>query len=147
MILDVNFLDLKDFENQKDNFDKPQNDELVILINQLKYCDMSKRIGYLLALNDLIESNKKKLMLSANALIEAFTHVLNDIFEKPVEDIHLRFAKYFTIIVLKACSCKELIRECSEDRIFYFAEQLLMRLLIDGLDQQGDQKEGEQILK
>ena len=59
---------------------------------------------------------------SANSLIEAFTHVLNDIFDKPVGEIPLRFAKYFITIILKACSCKELMREVSEERVFEFSE-------------------------
>lgn len=45
-----------------------------------------------------------------------------DIFDRPVEEIPLRFAKYFITIVLKACSCKEIMREVSEERIFELAE-------------------------
>lgn len=86
-------------------------------------------------------------MKTANDLVNAFTHVLIDIFERPVEDIPLRFAKYFITIVHKACSCKEIMREVSEDRIFELAEQLLTRLLIDNLDKVGENKEGELILK
>jgi len=61
-------------------------------------------------------------MRTANDLINAFTHVLIDIFERPVEEIPLRFAKYFITIVLKACSCKEIMREASEEAIFELAE-------------------------
>jgi hypothetical protein len=54
--------------------------------------------------------------------VSAFTHVLIDIFDKSVEDIPLRFAKYFITIVLKTCSCKEIMKEVSEERIFDLAE-------------------------
>ena len=87
------------------------------------------------------------LVKTSNDLISAFTHVLNDIFDKPVEDIPLRFAKYFITIVLKTCSCKEIMKEVSEEKVFDLAEQLLTRLLIDNLDKVGDNKEGEMILK
>lgn len=61
-------------------------------------------------------------MKTSNDLTNAFTHVLIDIFERPVEEIPLRFAKYFITIVLKACSCKEIMREASEESIFELAE-------------------------
>lgn len=61
-------------------------------------------------------------MKTANDLVSAFTHVLIDIFERSVEDIPLRFAKYFITIVHKACSCKEIMREVSEERIFELSE-------------------------
>jgi len=69
-----------------------------------------------------IDENKLILMRASNDLVGAFTHVLNDIFDKALEDIPLRFAKYFITIVLKTCSCKEIMREASEERIFDLAE-------------------------
>ena len=69
-----------------------------------------------------IDQNKAALVRTANELSNAFTHVLNDIFDRTVEDIPLRFAKYFINIVQKACSCKEIMREVSEERIFELAE-------------------------
>ena len=69
-----------------------------------------------------IDQNKTVLVRTANDLVSAFTHVLNDIFDKSVEDIPLRFAKYFITIALKTCSCKEIMREVSEERIFDLAE-------------------------
>lgn len=104
----------------------------------------------MVSLNEMISAidvNKPVLVRAANDLVGAFTHVLNDIFDKNVEDIPLRFAKYFITIVLKTCSCKEIMREASEDKIFDLAEQLLTRLLIENLDKVGDNKEGELILK
>ena len=69
-----------------------------------------------------IDQNKPVLVRTANDLVSAFAHVLNDIFDKNVEDIPLRFAKYFITIVLKTCSCKEIMKEVSEERIFDLAE-------------------------
>jgi hypothetical protein len=54
-------------------------------------------------ISDKEMNNKPALVRSANDLVSAFTHVLMDIFEKPIEDIPLRFAKYFITIVNKAC--------------------------------------------
>ena len=69
-----------------------------------------------------IDQYKQALIRTSNDLVNAFTHVLMDIFDRSVEDIPLRFAKYFITIVHKACSCKEIMREVSEDRIFELSE-------------------------
>jgi len=90
---------------------------------------------------------KPALASQANELVNALTYVLMDVFDKPVEEIPLRFAKYFITIVHKVCSCKEVMREASEDRVFELVEQLLTRLLVEGLDKVGENKEGESILK
>lgn len=104
--------------------DKAQ-DEITKHIHQLKYADLSKRVDSLVSLNEMIsaiDQNKPVLVRTANDLVSAFTHVLIDIFDKSVEDIPLRFAKYFITIVLKTCSCKEIMKEVSEERIFDLAE-------------------------
>lgn len=72
---------------------------------------------------------------------------MNDIFSYPVNDIPLRFTKYFITIVNKTCASKEIMREVSEECVFKIAEQLLTRLLIENLDKIGSNKEGELILK
>jgi len=72
---------------------------------------------------------------------------MKDIFSYPVNDIPLRFTKYFITIVNKTCASKEIMREVSESNVFQIAEQLLTRLLIQNLDKIGANKEGELILK
>lgn len=100
-------------------------DEILKHIHQLKYGDLSKRVDSLVSLNELISQldvYRTALIKTGNDLVNAFTHVLQDIFDRTVEEIPLRFAKYFITIVLKACSCKEIMKEVSEDRIFELAE-------------------------
>jgi len=58
----------------------------------------------------------------ANDLANAFTHVLVDIFERPLQDIPLRFAKYFVTIVNKACTCKEIMQEVDQAHVHDLAE-------------------------
>lgn len=62
------------------------------------------------------------MVAAGNDLVAAFTHVLRDIFDRKIDEIPLRFAKYFITIILKACSCKEIMREVSEDKIYELAE-------------------------
>ena len=116
----------------------------------LKYSELAKRVESLIVINEIIQTVSKHqdgIRHTANELINAFTHVLIDIFERPMSDFPLRFAKYFVTIVNKACSCKEIMREVDEKEIYDLAEQLLTRLLIENLDKVGDNKEGEFILK
>ena len=81
-----------------------------------------------------------------NELIGAFTHVMNDIFSYPVNDIPLRFTKYFITIVNKTCARKDIMREVNEEQVFIIAEKLLTTLLIENLDKVGANKEGQLIL-
>ena len=86
--------------------------DILVYIQMLKQGDLSKRVDSLVSLNEMISSideYKRALSKTANELIGGFTHVLIDIFDKPVEEIPLRFAKYFITIVNKACSQKEIM--------------------------------------
>ena len=51
---------------------------------------------------------------TANDLIRSFTHELKDIFDRPKEEMPLRFAKYFVTIVNKTCSCKKIMEIVKE---------------------------------
>lgn len=116
----------------------------------MKYSELAKRVESLIVINEIIQSVNKYsdgIKHTADDLIGAFTHVLIDIFERPMSDFPLRFAKYFVTIVNKAASCKEIMKEASEKEIYNLSEQLLTRLLIENLDKVGENKEGEFILK
>jgi len=67
---------------------------------------------------------------------------MEDIFKYPVNEIPLRFTKYFITIVNKTCAYKALMREVNEDEVYGIAEQLLTRLLIENLDKIGEGQEG-----
>lgn len=95
----------------------------------------------------MTEESQPVILRAVNDLMAAYTQVMVDVFEKSSEEINLRFAKYFISIVLKTCSCRELMSSVSRERVFELAEQLLTRLLIEGLDRAGENKEGETVLK
>jgi cytoskeleton-associated protein 5 len=119
-------------------------------VHNLKYSELAKRVESLIVINEIIQSVTKYnegIKHTADELIGAFTHVLIDIFERPMSDFPLRFAKYFVTIVNKATSCKDIMKEVHEKEIYDLSEQLLTRLLIENLDKVGENKEGEFILK
>lgn len=110
-------------------------------IHALKYGDLSKRVDSLVALNEIIAnigSHEAGMSRCANDLCQAITHVLVDVFEVPIDQIPLRFAKYFVTIVHKVCGSKDIMRKVDEQTVFDLAEQLLTRLLIDNLDKIGE---------
>lgn len=158
---------LREAENNLDLDPALRDQKLFILghIQQLRDGDLLKRVDSLVALNEVIsttssttggdqpaqsqelKNQQKALIHCCNDLINAFTHVMNDIFRHPVQDIPLRFTKYFITIVHKTCTSKEIMTEVSEKSVHDLVEQLLTRLLIDNLDKIGQNKEGELILK
>jgi len=83
------------------------------------------------------------MMKAANELIGAIVFVLNESFDKPVDEINVRFTKYFVSVVVKICSSQVIMQQVSQEKVFDLAEQLLTRLLINGLDKIGEQGEGE----
>lgn len=64
-----------------------------------------------------------------------------EVFEKPVDEVNFRYAKYFTSIVRKGCACREIMAKISMDRVMDLTEQLLLRLLIENLEKAGENKE------
>lgn len=117
----------------------------------LKNGDISSRVDALVALNDLIlnnlEQNKEEVQTKANNISEAMIKVIISTFERPIEDIPLRFAKYFLNVLHKVCSTKVIIRELTESNLYTLVEQVLTRLLIEELEKVGEKGEGEMMLK
>ena len=50
-------------------------------------------------------------------------------------------------IVLKICSSRDLMNHVCYEMVFALAQQLLTRMIIEGLEKVGENKEGEQIQK
>ena len=125
--------------------------ELEKYIETLKNGDMSSRVDALVSINDLIinsiEAHKDELQKKANLLSEALSKVIITTFERPIQDIPLRFAKYFLNVVHKVCSTKIIMKELTENSLIVLTEQVLMRLLIEELDKIGEKGEGEVMLK
>ena len=119
-------------------------------VQSLKYGDLSKRVDSLVAINDIITNianYTEAVVRCTNEICSAFTHVMVDVFERPLQDIPLRFAKYFVTIVNRVCSSQEVMNSANEKETYELAEQLLFRLLTENLDKLGDNKEGDVILK
>ena len=97
---------------------KEQVEEINKAISNLKY---GKRFDSLIVLNQIIWSVQQYepgLEHTSNDLINAFTYVLNDTFER--EEVTYRFAKSITAIMVKACKLKEIMRHLDELTITAF---------------------------
>jgi cytoskeleton-associated protein 5 len=120
-------------------------------IETLRNGDMSSRVDALVAINDIVlnnlETHKEELQKKANQLSDALTKVIIITFDKPINEIPLRFAKYFLNVVHKVCCTKIIMRELNETSLFALAEQILIRLLIEELEKLGEKGEGELMLR
>ena len=120
-------------------------------LDMLKDADMATKVSALVALNEkatnFYEKEKFNLVSKCNQLFDSFTSVLKFIFEKPPHDIPLRFAKYFMTVLNKIASCRTVVKEVQEQKIYSLSDQLLANLLYEGLDKLGDNREGEHLIK
>jgi hypothetical protein len=60
--------------------------------------------------------------MTANDLISGFVHVMNELFEVPVENFNLRFVKYFMSIIIKICSMRNIMSHVGYEQVFALAE-------------------------
>jgi len=118
-------------------------------LQTLKGKDISTQVDALMYINERTISTEDKETLRANnnAMLQVFAEVLNDTFDKAVTEIPIRFAKYFMTVVNKICSSKTIINGITEDTYYTFAEQLLSKLLYNGLGSIGNNNEGDFLVK
>lgn len=83
---------------------------------------MSSRVDSLVAINDMILNNfdncRDEFKNKANILVDALCKVITNIFDRPLDEIPLRFAKYFLNVVHKVCSTRHIMKELSESTVF-----------------------------
>jgi len=120
-------------------------------IKQLKYGDLSGKVDALVIINEVItkrlDDTHENLLRNSGFLIDAISKVLYDVFNKTSEKVPLKFGKYFISIVNKICSIKEIMRNVEEQKILILVEQLLLKLLIPGLDSLGEKSEGQAMFR
>ena len=118
-------------------------------INVLKTSQiLAERIESLIFLKEVIEDETKKenqiIKQCANQLISAYSYILKDVFERPVADFPLRFAKFFVGVFEASCECKEVMKEVKYQQLYELLEQLLPTLL--NLEKLKEQKAGKEAL-
>lgn len=123
--------------------------ELDNQIDILRDGDLSNRVDALVKINDMIpnEEHREEFRRKANYLLDALSKVMVSTFNRPTNEVPLLFAKYFLNVLHKVCATKFIMREASEEALYDLAEQLLLRLLTEGLDKLGKSNEGDVMLK
>eukprot|EP00826_Nyctotherus_ovalis_P009795 TRINITY_DN12591_c0_g1_i1.p1 TRINITY_DN12591_c0_g1~~TRINITY_DN12591_c0_g1_i1.p1 ORF type:complete len:426 (-),score=99.94 TRINITY_DN12591_c0_g1_i1:68-1345(-) len=124
-------------------------DNLDQALRTLKTGDISTQVDALMYINERTISAEEKEILAANSdtMLLTFAEVLRDTFERPIAEIPVRFAKYFMTVVNKICSSKMIINRICEETFYIFAEQLLSRMLFNGLGKIGENGEGDFLIK
>jgi len=117
----------------------------------LRTGEISRRVDALMCLNEKIISGASKdrelLINFCDSLFRTFAIVLKDTFDKEVTEIPIRFSKYFMTVVNKICADKSITKKVTIGPYLAFAEQLLTKLLYDGLEKLGESNEGEYLIK
>ena len=117
----------------------------------LKNGSITKRVNALMYLNEktisTLEEEKECLIKHSDQLIVTFADILRELFDKPMEDIPVRFTKYFMTVVSKVCANKNVMQHVTEKCLYAFIEQILMKLLYDNLESMGDNNEGQYLVK
>ncbi len=120
---------------------------------QLQFGETSKRIDALVCIGDratcALEGKDHLFAGHCDRVLGTFADVLRDLFGNggPVDEIQLRFAKYFLNVMNKVCSARHLVSGAGETELSKIMEQLLSKLLFEGLDKLGTNSEGEMMMK
>lgn len=129
---------------------KKQISTLEECIENLKSQEMSKQEEALNFLNDKIttslEENKKYIAECINELLFAFACVHRQIFLKANNEESIKHIKYFLNVTNKICTIPEIMWNSNKEAMAEVMEQLLVNLLIPGLDKIGEKKEISKIL-
>ena len=141
-----------ELQNNDDYHELDENlDNIGKSIKQLKYGDLSGKVDALVIINEVItkkiDEAQDSLLRNSNFLIEAISRVFYDVFTKTPQKVPLKFGKYFISIVNKVCSIKDIMRHVDEHKVLILVEQLLLKLLMPGLDSLGDKGEGQAMFR
>ena len=145
-------------KNSKDNNNylngniKTEN-ELLKSLKKLLVKNESEQLNAIILIHEIIyqkyEDNKKILIPNIDKIIEIFIQVLHEMFiENDIKNLHIKFTRYLTTVLLKISSNKELISNISYKVLFKITNELLSYLLIQGFDKiKEKQEEGSIIFK
>ena len=70
---------------------------------------------------DDLRSHFHLMQKAANELISAFVHLINEVFEVPLEKMNFKFVKYFMTIVVKICSSRDIMNYVCYEMVFALA--------------------------
>ena len=124
--------------------------QIDLIVERLKSGEIGKKVDSLVNLNEMItnfERDKEILIQNNKLLIDTFTYVIQDIFNKPISQIPIRFAKYCLTVANKICSIKVFLTALNSQSLYYFIEEILTKLLFANLDQLGQKGEGDTMMR
>jgi len=118
---------------------------------QLKYGEITHKIDSLMFLGEkateCVEGKSNFAQMHCNNIIMTFAEVMKDLFNSGFDEVQLRFIKYFMNMTNKICSAKAIVYDMGELELKCIMEQLLTKLLFDGLEKLGTNNEGETLMK
>ena len=143
----------KNLKTQKDNFIQTLNQSLQGLLSN----DLEHKVSCIIDIHDSIhtkyEEYKQQINENINEILKIFITAMKNLFSKDINNIPIKFSKYFVIVLCKITTNKELMCHVSYEILYNLSENLLSNLLIENLNTIGannsdnNNNEGEIIFK
>ena len=127
--------------------------DLLNVLSSLNEGEVSERINHILLIHELVYTKfityKEILIPSIDIIIESFCKAINSIFNEHllIEDIPIKYGKYLLTVLYKIASNIELISKISFNELFLLSEEVMTNLLIEDLENIGENQEGVIIIK
>ena len=139
-------------KNQKENFIQSLNESLQGLLSN----DLEHKVSCIIDIHDSIhtkyEDYKSQINENINEILKIFIIAMKNLFSNEIQNIPIKFSKYFVIVLCKITTNKELMSHVSYEILYDLSENLLSNLLIENLNKIGtnnndNNNEGEIIFK
>jgi len=114
----------------------------------LKEEDMAQKLDGLISLDETLRSYVgEKIDVEVNDMYRVLVDVLKWMFNKEMQDIPLKFAKYFLNVFASICGIKNLLKSIQKPMLFIVLEELIQKLQYEKLKDLGTNSEGKAMLR
>ena len=125
--------------------------DLINTLKKLLVKNDTEQLNAIILIHEIVyqkyEDNKKILIPNIDKVIEVFIKVLHEMFiENDIKNIHIKFTRYITTVLLKISSNQELISHLSYNILSQITNELLNYLLIQGFDKIKEKNEEGSII-
>ena len=125
--------------------------DLIYTLKKLLVKNETEQLNAIILIHEIVyqkyEDNKKILIPNIDKVIEVFIKVLHEMFiDNDIKNIHIKFTRYITTVLLRISSNQELISHLSYIILSQITNELLNYLLIQGFDKIKEKNEEGSII-
>ena len=125
--------------------------DLIYTLKKLLVKNETEQLNAIILIHEIVyqkyDDNKKILIPNIDKVIEVFIKVLHEMFiDNDIKNIHIKFTRYITTVLLRISSNQELISHLSYIILSQITNELLNYLLIQGFDKIKEKNEEGSII-